>query len=101
MSTGQQQATTEQLKDEVRQAVRNLTEFSRTADSYSQFCERVLNDIVRITGAHGALLWEMKQNDRPPALSGFAGQAPDDMARSILSPENENHTRLLMEVIGK
>ncbi len=101
MSTGQQQATTEQLKDEVRQAVRNLTEFSRTADNYGQFCERVLNDIVRITGAHGALLWEMQQSNSPPALSGFSGQAPDDQARAILSPENEGHTRMLMEVIGK
>ena len=101
MSTGQQQATTEQLKDEVRQAVRNLTEFSRTADNYGQFCERVLHDVVRITGAHGALLWEMKQANSPPALSGFAGQAPDDQARSVLSPENQNHTRMLMEVIGK
>jgi len=101
MSTGQQQANTEQLKNEVRQAVRSLTEFSRTADNYSQFCERVLNDVVRITGAHGALLWEMKQANSPPALSGFSGQAPDDQARAILSPENENHTRMLMEVIGK
>ena len=101
MSTGQQQASTEQLKNEVRQAVRSLTEFSRTADNYGQFCERVLNDVVRITGAHGALLWEMKQPNSPPALSGFSGQAPDDQARAILSPENENHTRMLMEVIGK
>ncbi len=101
MSTGQQQANTEKLKDEVRQAVRGLAEFSRTADNYGQFCERVLNDIVRITGAHGALLWEMKQSNSPPSLSGFSGQAPDDQARAILSPENENHTRMLMEVIGK
>lgn len=101
MSTGQQQASTEKLKDEVRQAVRSLAEFSRTADNYGQFCERVLNDVVRITGAHGALLWEMKQSNSPPTLSGFSGQAPDDQARAILSPENENHTRMLMEVIGK
>ena len=101
MSTGQQQANTEKLKDEVRQAVRGLAEFSRTADNYGQFCERVLNDIVRITGAHGALLWEMKQPNSPPALSGFSGQAPDDHARAILSPGNESHTRMLMEVIGK
>ena len=101
MSTGQQQANTEKLKDEVRQAVRGLAEFSRTADNYGQFCERVLDDVVRITGAHGALLWEMKQSNSPPALSGFSGQAPDDQARAILSPKNENHTRMLMEVIGK
>jgi len=43
----------------------------------------------------------MKQSNSPPALSGFSGQAPDDQARSILSPQNENHTRMLMEVIGK
>ena len=101
MSTGQQQANTEKLKDEVRQAVRGLAEFSRTADNYGQFCERVLDDVVRITGAHGALLWEMKQSNSPPALSGFSGQAPDDQARAILSPKNENHTSMLMEVIGK
>ena len=101
MSSGQTQASTERLKDEVRQAVRQLTEFSRTADDYAQFVDRVLNDIVRITGAHGALLWEMKQANSPPALSGFSGQAPDDSARAILAPDNEGHTRMLMEVIGK
>jgi len=57
--------------------------------------------MVSFANVYGALLWEMKQSNSPPALSGFSGQAPDDQARSILSPQNENHTRMLMEVIGK
>jgi hypothetical protein len=101
MSAGQQnqtQASSDKIKDEVRTTVRQLTEMTRSVEDFDQFCSNVLKDIVRITGAHGALLWQVS-GDRTPRLTHHSGQAPHETARAILNNENQLHTEALMTVI--
>ena len=101
MSAGQQnqtQASSDQIKDEVRTTVRQLTEMTRSVEDFDQFCSNVLKDVVRITGAHGALLWQVS-GDRNPRLTHHSGQAPHETARSILNNENELHTQALLNAI--
>lgn len=101
MSAGQQnqtQASSDQIKDEVRTTVRQLTEMTRSVEDFDQFCTHVLSDIVRITGAHGALLWQVN-GDRTPRLTHHSGRAPHETARSILNHENELHNEALLTVI--
>jgi len=101
MSAGQQnqtQASSEKIKDEVRSTVRRLTEMTRSEEDFDQFCSHVLSDTVRITGAHGALLWQVS-GDRVPRLTHHAGRAPHETARSILNHENGLHNEALLTVI--
>ena len=100
MSAGQQNQTqaSDKIKDEVRTTVRQLTEMTRKVEDFDQFCNHVLSDIVRITGAHGALLWQLG-GDEKPRLTHHSGQAPHETAREILSHENELHNSLLQSVI--
>ncbi len=101
MSAGQQnhaQASSDQIKDEVRTTVRQLTEMTRSVEDFDQFCNHVLSDIVRITGAHGALLWQVG-DDRVPRLTHHSGRAPHETARSILNHENNLHNEALLAVI--
>lgn len=101
MSAGQQnqtQASSDKIKDEVRTTVRNLTEMTRSVEDFDQFCSNVLKDVVRITGAHGALLWQVS-GDRNPRLTHHSGQAPHETARAILNNENPLHSEALMTVI--
>ena len=101
MSAGQQNQTqnsSQQIKDEVRTTVRQLTEMTRSVEDFDQFCSHVLSDIVRITGAHGALLWQVK-GDRVPRLTHHSGRAPHETARAILNNENELHKEALLSVM--
>jgi len=101
MSAGQQnqtQAASDKIKDEVRTTVRQLTEMTRTVEDFDQFCSTVLSDVVRITGAHGALLWQVS-GDRTPRLTHHSGRAPHETARGILNHENQLHNEALMAVI--
>lgn len=101
MSAGQQnqtQASADKIKDEVRSTVRQLTAMTRSVEDFDQFCSTVLSDVVRITGAHGALLWQIS-GDRTPRLTHHSGRAPHETARSILTHENESHTQALLSVI--
>jgi len=101
MSAGQQnqtQASSDQIKDEVRTTVRQLTEMTRSVEDFDQFCSHVLSDVVRITGAHGALLWQVS-GDRTPRLTHHSGRAPHETARGILNHENQLHNEALLTVI--
>lgn len=101
MSAGQQnqtQASSDKIKDEVRSTVRQLTAMTRTVEDFDQFCSTVLSDVVRITGAHGALLWQVG-GDRTPRLTHHSGRAPHEAARTILAQENPSHTQALLSVI--
>lgn len=98
-SQNQNQNELEALRSNVRQTIDQLNEFSLTADDYRAFCQRVLDDVVEITEAHGVLLWE-RQGDEL-TLAGFSGAAPDDAARQILALTNSGHTQMISEVISR
>lgn len=87
-----------QIREEVRRAVRQLSELSRTEESFDEFCSTVLGRLVEITGAHGALFWQVNGQGLPH-LTHHSGQAPHDLAREILSPEHEPHGRVIMDVV--
>lgn len=100
MSSGQQQSpSANDIRDEVRKTIQKLSELARTEGDFDQFCEAVLSDIVKITGAHGAMFWQV--NNGLPDLTHQFGKYPHQHARAITSPENDQHTRALAEVMTK
>ena len=64
MSTGdsKQTYTVEDIKSELRHAVRQLSEMTRSDASFDEFCQSVLAKLVKLTGGHGALLWQTAPN---------------------------------------
>jgi multidrug efflux pump subunit AcrA (membrane-fusion protein) len=61
MSTGEskQSYTVEDIKAELRHAVRQLGELTRSDVAYEDFSKTVLSKLISLTGAHGALLWHL------------------------------------------
>ena len=93
MSTGETQYA-EEVKAEVRQAIRQLSELSRSEVQYDEFCQTVLDKIVKLTGSHGALLWQLN-GTVPVASHRAAGQQAEKIA-----PVAKEHSDLVAEVIG-
>ncbi|MFK7766816.1 MAG: efflux RND transporter periplasmic adaptor subunit [Mariniblastus sp.] len=102
MSTGEQQANPSPaaIREEVRKTIHHLKEMAETEPNFDQFCDTVLNRIVKITGAHGALFWQVT-GDNVPKLTHQSGRHPNETAREIISHENRQHNNALMEVITK
>lgn len=101
MSSGQQQSpSANDIREEVRRTIQQLTELARTERDFDQFCEAVLTEIVKITGAHGAMFWQGKVGERPSLTHQF-GKFPHQQARAITSPDNDLHTKAIVEVINK
>ncbi|QEG24583.1 efflux RND transporter periplasmic adaptor subunit [Mariniblastus fucicola] len=98
MSTQTESQNADRIKEEVRQVIRRLTELSQTSEDFDQFCDEVLGKLVEITGAHGALFWQIT-NKGVPRLTHHSGQAPHDEAREVLNPENEQHNRAILDVV--
>lgn len=98
MSTQTESQNADKIKEEVRQVIRRLTELSQTSDDFDQFCGEVLGRLVEITGAHGALFWQIT-GQGIPKLTHHSGQAPHDQAREILNPENEQHSHSILDVV--
>ena len=98
MSTQTETQNADKIKEEVRQVIRRLTELSQTQEDFDQFCAEVLGRLVEITGAHGALFWQITGKGIPK-LTHHSGQAPHDQAREILAPENEQHSRAILDVV--
>lgn len=98
MATQTETQNADKIKEEVRQVIRRLTELSQTQEDFDQFCAEVLGRLVEITGAHGALFWQITGNG-VPKLTHHSGKAPHDQAREILSPENEQHGRAILDVV--
>ena len=98
MSTQTETQNADRIKEEVRQVIRRLTELSKTSQDFDQFCGEVLGRLVEITGAHGALFWQIT-GQGVPRLTHHSGQAPHDLAREILNPENEQHNRAILDVV--
>ena len=59
MSSAEQQTqpSPEAIRQEVRKTIHQLNEMARTEKDYDEFCNAVLGKVVKMTGAHGALLW--------------------------------------------
>ncbi|MEL7497976.1 MAG: HlyD family efflux transporter periplasmic adaptor subunit [Planctomycetota bacterium] len=101
MSSGQQQSpSAKEIRDEVRRTIQQLTELSRTESDFDQFCETVLANIVKITGAHGAMLWQISPVEGLELTHQF-GKYPHQQAREITSPDGDRHIGAVMEVIRK
>ena len=98
MSTQTESQNADKIKEEVRQVVRRLTELSQTSEDFDKFCGEVLGSLVEITGAHGALFWQIA-GQGVPRLTHHSGKAPHDQAREILNPENEQHNRAILDVV--
>lgn len=59
MSAGDsKQYTVEDIKTELRVAVRQLGELAHSDTSFDDFCETLLGKLVKLTGGHGAVLWQ-------------------------------------------
>ena len=58
-STEQTEASPDAIRDEVRRTIQSLKELAQTEKDYDKFCETVLGKVVKITGAYGALLWQV------------------------------------------
>lgn len=101
MSTGEQQAASSAaIRDEVRRTIQELTEKAQTEKDFDQFCDEVLTQVVKITGAHGALFWQVN-GDQTPRLTHLAGSAPNETARQVTSRDNAQHNKALMEVVTR
>ncbi len=98
MSTQTESQNADKIKEEVRQVIRRLTELSQTQEDFDQFCAEVLGRLVEITGAHGALFWQITAKG-VPKLTHHSGKAPHDQAREILAVENEQHGRAILDVV--
>ena len=60
MSAGEskQTYTVEDIKSELRVAVRQLSELARSDTNFDEFCQTLLTKLVKLTGGHGAVLWQ-------------------------------------------
>ena len=102
MSAGEQQTNPSPtaIREEVRRTIQQLSEMAQTEKDFDQFCDTVLKKVVSITGAHGALFWQIN-GDRTPRLTHQSGRHPNKTAREVLSHDNAQHTNAVMEVVDK
>ena len=102
MSTGQQQQspTTSEIRDEVRRTIKKLNDLARTEANFDQFCNVVLGDVVKITGAYCGVLWQF-DGKSAPKLTHRAGNFPHATAAEVVSPDHQLHTKAIGEVITK
>ena len=102
MSAGEQQQapTSAAIRDEVRRTIQQLTDLAQSEKNFDEFCNTVLTHVVKITGAHGALFWQVN-GDNNPRLTHLSGKAPNDTARQITSRDNPQHTKAILEVCSR
>jgi len=97
MSTGEsrQSFSAEEVKAEVRQTIQQLSALTREDTTFDEFCETVLTKVVKLTGAHGALLWQSNANG-PPRITHKAGRQ-----NFSLEVDETKHTDAVGEVISR
>lgn len=101
MSAGEsQQGQSAAIREEVRRTIQQLNEMAQSERDFDQFCEAVLSKVVKITGAHGALLWQINGNE-VPKLTHQAGGHPNAIAEKITAQENSQHANAVLEVVTK
>jgi multidrug efflux pump subunit AcrA (membrane-fusion protein) len=88
--------TAEQVKAEVRQTIKQLSEMTRTEANFDEFCQQVLSRVVQLTGAHGALLWQVNGSGQPAVTHKAAGRNAEQ-----IQPNAQQHGRLVLEVVNK
>ena len=101
MSTGettQRGRSQDEIRDEVRQTVRQLSDLAGNEANFDKFSNTVLEKIVSITGGFGAALWQVNGN-QGPVITHKAGESPSPLASSVVSADNDRHSRALMKVI--
>ena len=57
--------TADEIKSEVRKTLVQLRDVARTQSDFNQFVQTVLGKIVGLTGAHGAVLWQLDGQGQP------------------------------------
>ena len=102
MSSAEQQTqhSPDAIRQEVRKTIQQLNEMARTEKDYDEFCNTVLGKVVKMTGAHGALLWQVNGNQRPK-LTHRSGMPPNETAKAVLSQVDGQHGNAVMEVVTK
>ena len=102
MSTGEHQnePSPEAIRQEVRRTIEQLNQMASTEKSFDSFCDTVLSKVVKITGAHGALLWQVNGN-KTPKLTHKSGKPPHQTAVDVLSQADGQHTQAVLEVVNK
>ena len=88
------------IREEVRRTIQQLNEMASTEKDFDQFCDTVLQKVVTITGAHGALFWQVN-GDSTPRLTHQSGKHPNPTAHRVLSHDNPQHAHAVMEVVNK
>lgn len=87
--------TTDDVKAEVRQTIKQLSEMTRTEANFDEFCQQVLSKVVQLTGAHGALLWQINGGGVPAVTHKAAGRSAEK-----IQPNAQQHGNLVLEVIN-
>ena len=102
MSTEQQQQspTTGEIRDEVRRTLKKLNDLARTEANFDQFCNAVLSDVVKITGAYCGVLWQF-DGKTAPKITHKSGDFPHATAADVVAGENKLHFNAIVEVITK
>ena len=98
MSTGESKqaaANVDHIRSELRQAIKQLSELSRSDASFDEFCQQVLMQVVKLTSAHGALLWQMPK-DGQPRITHKSG-----VPNFVLEVDQQLHQDVVMEVVTK
>ena len=96
--TTQRGRSQDEIRDEVRQTVRQLSDLASSEANFDKFSNTVLEKIVSITGGFGAALWQVNGN-QGPVITHKAGESPSSLASSVVSADNDQHSRALMKVI--
>lgn len=87
--------TADEIKSEVRQTLVQLNELTRTQSDFNQFVNTVLAKVVGLTGAHGALLWQVNGQGQLQITHATGNRVKE------IVPDSEQHGHLVGEVIAK
>ncbi len=96
MSQGtERSATVDQVKSEVRQTIEELRALARAAIPFDQFCQTLLSKVVPLTGAYGAIIWQLNGQQGFVPIHGFGPRF------QLFAAPNPEHQQLLAEVARK
>ena len=93
--SGAEERRQEEVKAEVRQTIRQLSEMTRSNASFDEFCDAVLSKVVHLTGAHGALLWQVNGGGAATVTHRAAGHLAER-----ITPVAQEHATLVMDVVN-
>ncbi len=98
MSRDYQQEQSNALRAQLRQTVQILNQLAQSERDFDRFCGEALTRLTKLTGAYGALLWQINGGSQL-MLTHQAGDHPNETARAITSAENQQHARVLIDVL--